>query len=131
MAARYRVMVVDDDAGVRDLLRAQLNAAGLEVSLAYNGEEVAAELARSHPDLVILDINMPKLDGFGVLQSLRPILENRRIPVLVLTARHAPEDIKRALSLGAKDYLTKPFNNQQLMTRVGRLLRLSGGPLKA
>lgn len=125
MAARYRVLIADDDPGVRDLLRAQLGANGLETHMAHNGEEVVDLLARMRPDLLILDINMPKLDGFGVLEDLKGTLERRRIPALVLTARHAADDIKRALALGAKDYLTKPFNQTQLAGRVGRLLRMS------
>jgi two-component system OmpR family response regulator len=75
------------------------------------------------PDGVVLDINMPGMDGFGVLEVIRSDVKLRHVRVLVLTARHAAEDVKRALSLGAKDFLTKPFNDGQLTARVARLLR--------
>lgn len=75
------------------------------------------------PNAMVLDINMPEMGGFGVLEALRATEGITRIPVLVLTARHASDDVQRAVSLGAKDYLTKPFNEGQLLARVARLLR--------
>lgn len=73
------------------------------------------------PDAMVLDINMSEMDGFGVLRTLRA--QNRLVPTLVLTARHAAEDVRLAISLGAKDYLTKPFSEQQLLGRISRVLR--------
>jgi DNA-binding response OmpR family regulator len=93
------------------------------VHTARDGIEAGWRIGELHPEAIILDINMPRMDGFAVLESLRPSADTRRIPVLVLTARHAADDVRRAVSLGAKDYLTKPFTKPQLIARVARLLR--------
>lgn len=123
MPVRPKIVVAEDDAGVRDLIRTRLAAAGFAVEVAHNGVEAVGRISRTRPDAVVLDINMPDLDGFGVLEAMRRRVFTRSIPVLVLTARHAGEDVRRAIQLGAKDYLTKPFNEAQLMARVTRLLR--------
>ena len=90
---------------------------------ALEGRQALAQIADLRPDAMILDINMPELDGFGVLTALREQRDAHRPPTMVLTARHAEEDVRKAVLLGAKDYLTKPFNETQLMARVARLLR--------
>lgn len=123
MQARPKIVVAEDDAGVRDLIRTRLAAAGCEVQVAHDGIEAIGHISHMRPDAVVLDINMPTLDGFGVLEIMRNRPFPKPIPVLVLTARHAGEDVRRAIQLGAKDYLTKPFNEAQLMARVARLLR--------
>jgi DNA-binding response OmpR family regulator len=123
-----KILVVEDDANVRELIRAQLGLAGFDVHTARSGREGLARAAQLGPQGIILDINMPEMDGFQVLESLRGEMAERRPPVLVLTARHAAGDVRRALDLGAKDYLTKPFTETQLLARVSRLLR---APLSA
>src|SRR5690606_8419308 len=95
---------------------------GYEVHVARNGVEALQKAEELAPDGLILDINMPEVDGFGVLEALRG-RSTRRLPVLMLTARHAGDDVRRAVSLGAKDYLAKPFNRDQLLARVARLVR--------
>ena len=75
---------------------------------------------------MVLDINMPMLDGFGVLEYMRAQSLTEKTPTLVLTARNSPEDVTRAIRLGARDYLSKPFKDEQLIARVGRLLARSG-----
>jgi two-component system OmpR family response regulator len=123
MARKPRILVAEDDAGIRELVRTRLDQAGYDTHIARNGLEAAERIRELRPDAVVLDINMPGLDGFGVLALMRQDGAFKDTRVLVLTARHAAEDVKRALSLGAKDYLTKPFSESQLIARVARLLR--------
>jgi len=115
-----RIVVADDDAGIREIIRTRLQAAGYAVEIARTGYEALTKIETCRPAGVVLDINMPEMDGFGVLAALGP---RNRIPILVLTARHAAEDVRRAVDLGAKDYLAKPFTEAQLIARVSRLLR--------
>jgi two-component system OmpR family response regulator len=123
MSPSRRILVVEDDAGVRELIRARLTVAGYDVHTAHDGGEALGRLHSLRPGGVILDINMPVMDGFAVLAEMRSERRLSGIPVLVLTARHATDDVKRAVSLGAKDFLTKPFSDGQLLSRVARLLR--------
>jgi DNA-binding response OmpR family regulator len=121
MPSEVRILVAEDDAGIRDIIRTRLQMAGYQVEVARNGVEALSKLKTWRPAAVILDINMPELDGFGVLEALGPAA--KQTPILVLTARHAAEDVRRAIGLGAKDYLAKPFTESQLLARVARLLR--------
>lgn len=121
MPARSKILVAEDDHDVRELIRTRLALAGYEVHAARNGADALSRVSSFRPNAMVLDINMPELDGFGVLEALRA--RGLHIPVLVLTARHAADDVRRAISLGAKDYLTKPFAEAQLQARVVRLLR--------
>jgi len=121
MRIKARVLITDDDAGIRDLLRDQLEAAGFETKVARDGHEALDRIASFRPDAMVLDLSMPGLDGFGVLQSLQD--QAIRLPVLVLTARHDASDVRKAVSLGARDYLAKPFTEAQLKARIARLLR--------
>ena len=121
MSRSARVLVVDDDAGVRDLIRVRLFGAGYDVHTARDGVEAMSRIGELRPNAMVLDINMPLMDGFGVLAAMKQ--EHISLPVLVLTARHAGDDVRRAIGLGAKDYLTKPFNEAQLLARVARLMR--------
>jgi DNA-binding response OmpR family regulator len=121
MSLKHRILVAEDDMDVRELIRTRLTAAGFDVHVARNGAEALDRISSVKPHAMVLDINMPEIDGFGVLQALK--VSGRLCPVLVLTARHAADDVRRAVSLGAKDYLTKPFTEAQLQARVARLLR--------
>jgi DNA-binding response OmpR family regulator len=116
-----RILVVDDDPGVTDVLRRGLTYEGFVVDTAGSGEEALALLRERSPDLVILDILMPGLDGFEVLRRLRAA--DPHLPVLMLTARDAPADQVRGLTEGADDYVVKPFTFEVLMARVRALLR--------
>ena len=122
MPAKRRVLIAEDDRSVRDLIRTYLQMAGHEILIAHDGAEALEQVRSAKPDAMILDINMPEVDGFTVLKTLSetalPIL-----PVLVLTARHAVVDVRRCITLGARDYLAKPFTEVQLTARVARLLR--------
>jgi two-component system OmpR family response regulator len=117
------VLVVEDDPSIRQLVRTRLDMAKYDVHVACNGAEAMTQINRLHPDAMILDINMPEMDGFAVLEAMREQRDSPRPATMVLTARHAEEDVRRALQLGAKDYLTKPFSEAQLLARVARLLR--------
>ena len=123
MSLNRRILVAEDDPGIRELIRARLTTAGYDTHTAHNGREALQRMRALKPAGLILDINMPELDGFGVLEALSTDEALKRVPVLVLTARHGAEDVKRAVGLGAKDFLTKPFNDGQLIARVARLLR--------
>jgi two-component system OmpR family response regulator len=123
VSVRATILVVEDDAGVRALIRTRLGAADYDVHVARNGKEALEAIGKFAPDAMILDINMPELDGFGVLQAMRENRTGVRPATMILTARHAEEDVRRAMQLGAKDYLTKPFSEAQLLRRVARLLR--------
>lgn len=123
MSTNPRVLVVEDDAPIRQLIRTRLRLADYDVHIARNGKEALRRIHELRPDAMVLDINMPELDGFGVLQAMREDRSSPRPATMVLTARDAEEDVRRALMLGAKDYLTKPFNETQLLARVSRLLR--------
>jgi CheY-like chemotaxis protein len=123
MSHSRRILVAEDDAGARELVRTRLAAAGYDTHTAHNGVEALQRVRSLRPAGMVLDINMPGMDGFAVLEAIRDDVNLRNTRVLVLTARHASEDVKRAMSLGAKDYLAKPFNEQQLIARIARLLR--------
>lgn len=117
-----RVLVADDDATVVALLSATLSNYGVECQAASDGQE-ALDLARQlRPDAVVLDVNMPHLDGFAVLAALRNDPALRETPVLMLSARHQEADVLRGFGLGADDYVAKPFNPMELAVRLKRML---------
>jgi two-component system OmpR family response regulator len=118
-----RLLVVEDDPMLLELIATKLWLAGYMAIQAKDGVDAVRKLADVRPNGVILDITMPNLDGFGVLEHMRRTTALRGIPTMVLTARRETEDVKRAMALGARDYLTKPFSDQQLLSRVARLVR--------
>jgi DNA-binding response OmpR family regulator len=118
-----RILVVDDDADIRGLVRELLARAGYEVAEAGSGKAGLRELYASSPDLVILDVSMPELDGWQTLERIRDLSE---VPVLMLTARAGELEKVRGLKGGADDYMTKPFGRQELLARVEALLRRAG-----
>jgi DNA-binding response OmpR family regulator len=121
-----RILVVDDDDDIRNLVRALLERAGHEVADAPDGQAGLRELYAGSPDLVILDVAMPGLDGWKTLERIRDVTD---VPVLMLTARDAELERVRGLKGGADDYVVKPFGRQELVARVEVLLRRarSGG----
>ena len=126
-AAEARLRVVDDEPNILELLSASLRFAGFEVASAANGVE-ALRLARSfRPDLLVLDVMMPEMDGFDLVRRLRG--EGSRTPVVFLTARDATEDKVTGLTLGGDDYVTKPFSLEEVVARIRAVLRrTSEGP---
>jgi two-component system OmpR family response regulator len=119
--ARTRILIVEDDPIILDLITTRLDIAGYDTYFARDGFEGLARLHELRPSALVLDLNMPRLDGFGLLRKMR--LEGLNTPTMVLTARNQPDDVKQAISLGARDFLAKPFKDEQLLQRVGRLLR--------
>ena len=117
------IMIVDDEAGVRDLLRDTLKIAGFETIEADNGMSALTALRSNKPDLIIIDINMPLMDGFELVERLRATQD--LVPVLMLTARGDQQDISRGLKLGADDYVIKPFGLEELILRVRAIIRRS------
>lgn len=125
---KSRLLVVDDDPMILELLVTRLDLAGYQVAAARDGHEALKRVADGHPHAMILDVNMPRLDGFGVLRHLKSTGRITTLPVMVLTARHQAGDVQEAILLGAKDFLAKPFKDNQLFLRVERLLRSSPQP---
>jgi two-component system OmpR family response regulator len=119
-----RIFVAEDDMATLELIITRLNVAGYDTAFARDGAEAVNGILQTRPTAVILDVNMPLLDGFGVMRALRdnPSV-SPTLPIMVLTARNSPEDVRRAIQLGARDFLAKPFRDAQLLERVGRLLR--------
>ena len=120
-SAKPRVLVVDDDKAVRESLRRSLEFNGFAVSLAADGAEALAGIGGIGPDVVVMDVMMPRLDGIETTKSLRKA--GNDVPILVLTARDAIGDRVEGLDAGADDYLTKPFALQELLARLRALLR--------
>ena len=119
--ASARVLVVEDDEAIADVLRRSLRAEGHEVESAGDGAQALLTAEHFAPDLVVLDLGLPRLDGTEVLKRLRA--DNSDVPVLILTARTETEDRVAGLDLGADDYLPKPFEREELMARIRALLR--------
>ena len=122
--SRARILVVDDDGDIRELLRELLGRAGYDVEVAEDGRAAVRALFAARPDLVVLDVNMPGLDGWQTLERMRDVSE---VPVLMLTARAGELEKVRGLTRGADDYVTKPFGRQELLARIQALLRRSAG----
>lgn len=123
-----KILVVDDEKPISDIITFNLQKEGYEVSTAFDGEEALKEVYQVQPDLILLDVMLPKLDGFQVLRRLR---EAFNTPVIMLTAREEEVDKVLGLELGADDYITKPFGMRELMARVKANLRridIDGGP---
>ena len=116
------VLVVDDEPRYRDVIRFTLEEEGYRVTCAATGEEALAAFRRQDPDLVVLDLMLPGLDGFEVCRRIRDLSTR---PILILTARGADEDKVKGLRLGADDYVTKPFSADELLARVDAVLRRS------
>ncbi len=119
--SRTRILIVEDDPIILDLITTRLDIAGYDTYFARDGFEGLKRLHELRPSALVLDLNMPRLDGFGLLRKMR--LEGLNTPTMVLTARNQPDDVKQAITLGARDFLAKPFKDEQLLQRVGRLLR--------
>lgn len=117
---KEKILVVDDEKPIADILRYNLEKEGFQVVLAYDGEEAIDKAFQEEPNLVLLDIMLPKMDGFAVCRKLR---EHLTIPILMLTAKEEEVDKVLGLELGADDYITKPFSNRELIARIKANLR--------
>jgi two-component system OmpR family response regulator len=126
MTERPRILVVDDEENIRFLVASALELAGLEAESAASGRVALDRVATWRPDAIVLDVMLPDLDGFTILQRLRD--QGNRVPIVFLTARGTTEDRVRGLSDGGDDYLVKPFEVAELVARVQLRLRTSGTP---
>ena len=120
------VLIADDDPAMRDLITAVLRSAGLEVAESADGAEALDMAQMLRPSILLLDMDMPELDGFEVLEALRRTLRGRAVPVIVVTARDDPETERRCIELGAEDYITKPIQPATLIARIRAVLRRVG-----
>ena len=118
------LLIVDDEDNLRSMLSAALRHSGFTIATASNGHDALTAVADERPDLIVLDVMMPDLDGFEVCRRLRA--NNVSTPVLFLTARDGTEDKVRGLTLGGDDYLQKPFSLEELVARVTAILRRTG-----
>jgi len=121
---KQMVLVADDDAPILRLVRTKLNADGYTVLTATNGQEAVDLCEKERPDIVVLDLMMPVMDGFEAMQRIR---QSANVPIILLTARSGAPDKVRGLDLGADDYMTKPFNPDELSARVAAVLRRTSG----
>ena len=129
MTAEARLLVVDDEPNIRELLSASLRYAGFEVATAADGQQALTAARANRPDLLVLDVMMPGVDGFEVVRRLRS--EGVQCPVLFLTARDAAEDKVSGLTLGGDDYVTKPFSLDEVLARIRAVLRRSTARMRA
>lgn len=120
-----RVLLVEDDRSIASFFKPGLEHLGFHVRCAYDGEAGLKEAREFRPELIVLDIMLPKLDGVGVLKKLRQ--EGSRVPVIMLTARDTTLDKVHSLDYGADDYVTKPFEMEELLARIRALIRRSEG----
>jgi two-component system OmpR family response regulator len=125
-APEARLLVVDDEPNIVELMSASLRYAGFEVSTATSGKEALDATRDNRPDLLVLDVMMPDLDGFGVVRTLRA--EGIAVPVLFLTAKDSAEDKVTGLTIGGDDFVTKPFSLEEVIARIRAILRRTGSP---
>ena len=124
MSASAKILIVEDDSTIRTLLGMALQGAGYaDVTMAGRGDDGLEAVRRDRPDLVLLDVMLPGLDGFAVARRIRATAELAATRIIMLTARTEPEDICRGLEAGADDYVTKPFDRQVLLARIKAVLR--------
>ncbi len=121
MSANKRILIVEDDKHIAEGIKLNLGLLGYDVAIAEDGMVGLEQWRTWRPDLIVLDIMLPGIDGFSVLQRIR--LEDERIPILILSARAEPDDRIQGLASGVDDYLTKPFNLEEFQLRIQRLLR--------
>ncbi len=118
-----KILVVDDERHIVRLVQVNLDRAGYEVAVAYDGIEALKKVSEDKPDMVILDVMMPRMDGFEVLKKLQADEATKDIPVIMLTAKAQDADIFKGWSSGVSSYLTKPFNPRELLTFVERIFQ--------
>lgn len=124
MHFQAKILVVDDNKVNVELIRAQLKAFPYEVIPAYDGEEALKKVETEQPDLVLLDLMMPKVSGYEVCKAIKQNIKTQFIPVIIITALHELDDKLKAIELGADDFLVKPFNKLELTTRIKSLLHV-------
>lgn len=122
MESKTRILLVDDEPDLVQMVSVRLTAAGYEVTPAYDGQQALDQVKQARPDLIILDLMLPKLDGYKVCRLLKFDERTKSIPVLIFTARAQVEDVTLATECGADGYLTKPFEAKALLEKLQQLL---------
>lgn len=125
MSGKAKVLIADDEPHIRRILQFLLQNEGFDIQMAEDGLQAVEVIRDWHPDLVLLDVMMPHMDGFAVLQNIRENFETSNIPVIMLTAKGEVSDKVKGLRGGANDYIIKPFDQDELLLRVGNLLNSS------
>ena len=125
--SKARILVVDDEEDILELLRYNISKEGYDVISSENGEDALVAVKRHSPDLIILDLMMPGIDGLDVCKQLKAASETKAIPIIMLTAKSSESDIIVGLELGADDYISKPFSPKVLLARIKSVLRRTTG----
>ena len=120
MAEKYSLLLVEDEVNLHDTLKLNLELEGYEVTSAKTGTAALQKAEREYFDLIIMDIMLPELDGISIIENIR--IRNNDVPILILSARNASSDRILGLQKGADDYLTKPFNIEELLLRIQKLI---------
>jgi len=120
----YKLLVVDDEQEIVELLRDKLSKAGYEVAVAYDGEEALVKVASEKPDIILLDLKLPKLDGFEVIKRVREKQKEKWIPIIVVSANTDIEALKQCYGLEADHYLTKPCDMEKVVRGVETMISL-------
>ena len=123
MATKQKILIVDDDNNIAELVALYLTKECFETKIVNDGEEALKQFHIFHPDLILLDIMLPEEDGISILRKLRTRPDTRKIPVIMLTAKGTEYDVVMGLDSGADDYIPKPFRMMELISRVRALLR--------
>lgn len=126
MSSNNRILIVDDNQANCELLEAYLAEIDCEIEYAYDGQQALEKVDSFQPDLILLDVMMPKLNGFEVCQRLKADPENQRIMILMVTALNELGDIERAVNAGTNDFVSKPVTKLELVKRVQNMLQLKG-----
>lgn len=116
-----RILAIDNSRTIREMLRSSLEAVGFQVVTANDGIEGLERFHETDPDVVITDVNMPRMDGFGVIEAVRKGPRRTRVPILVLTTESAPELKERARQVGATGWIVKPFDDARLVSAIRRI----------
>ncbi len=119
MTQKPKILVVEDEVELAGVLKYLIEQEGMLVDVEYNGESALRYLEGNTPDMLVLDIMLPQMDGFSVCNYIRQSAKN--VPVLILSAKAQSEDVIKGLELGADDYMTKPFNNNELILRIKKI----------
>jgi len=122
MERKIKVLIADDDTAITQLLGEVLRSFGFEVAVANDGKAAIEQVEKEKPNVVLLDLNMPGLDGFQTCESLRKNSENYNLPIIILTGREEESAIVTSLECGADDYLTKPFDQDELFKKIEKVL---------
>ena len=123
---KHTILVVEDEVHLHEALKLNLELEGYEVSSAFDGPNALHQIQHAHFDLIILDVMLPGMDGYTIIETVR--LNHINTPILILSAKNSSANRVQGLKLGADDYLTKPFNLEELLLRVSKLIQKSGTP---